>query len=90
MQNCGLPAILDGPGPFTVFVPSNDGVDKLRDGRLIYLFTEVRAHNTLRGPEMVQPVALGFVGTACAMYVIIAERFLELTKISFYKALGKK
>uniref|UniRef100_A0A8B9CVC7 Stabilin 1 n=1 Tax=Anser brachyrhynchus TaxID=132585 RepID=A0A8B9CVC7_9AVES len=41
-QNCGLPAILDGPGPFTVFVPSNDGVDKLRDGRLIYLFTEVR------------------------------------------------
>uniref|UniRef100_A0A8C8E5F1 Stabilin 1 n=1 Tax=Otus sunia TaxID=257818 RepID=A0A8C8E5F1_9STRI len=41
-ENCGLPAILDGPGPFTVFVPSNDGVDKLRDGRLIYLFTEVR------------------------------------------------
>uniref|UniRef100_A0A8C7EAD1 Stabilin 1 n=1 Tax=Nothoprocta perdicaria TaxID=30464 RepID=A0A8C7EAD1_NOTPE len=40
LQNCGLPAILDGPGPFTVFVPSNDGVDKLRDGRLIYLFTE--------------------------------------------------
>uniref|UniRef100_A0A8B9S3J3 Stabilin 1 n=1 Tax=Apteryx owenii TaxID=8824 RepID=A0A8B9S3J3_APTOW len=46
--NCGLPAILDGPGPFTVFVPSNDGVDRLRDGRLIYLFTEVRAHNNLR------------------------------------------
>uniref|UniRef100_A0A663MEX9 Stabilin 1 n=1 Tax=Athene cunicularia TaxID=194338 RepID=A0A663MEX9_ATHCN len=44
-ENCGLPAILDGPGPFTVFVPSNDGVDKLRDGRLIYLFTEVRAHS---------------------------------------------
>ncbi|NXU52032.1 STAB1 protein, partial [Turnix velox] len=40
LENCGLPAILDGPGPFTVFVPSNDGVDKLRDGRLIYLFTE--------------------------------------------------
>ncbi|OWK63486.1 Stabilin-1, partial [Lonchura striata] len=40
LENCGLPAILDGPGPFTVFVPSNDGVDRLRDGRLIYLFTE--------------------------------------------------
>ncbi|KAK2534307.1 Stab1 [Columba guinea] len=40
LENCGLPAILDGPGPFTVFVPSNDAVDKLRDGRLIYLFTE--------------------------------------------------
>ncbi|XP_074862088.1 stabilin-1 isoform X2 [Carettochelys insculpta] len=40
LENCGLPSILDGPGPFTVFVPSNDGVDKLRDGRLIYLFTK--------------------------------------------------
>ncbi|NXY91212.1 STAB1 protein, partial [Alcedo cyanopectus] len=40
LENCGLPAILDRPGPFTVFVPSNDGVDQLRDGRLIYLFTE--------------------------------------------------
>lgn len=42
LQNCGLPSILDGPGPFTVFVPSNEAVEKLRDGRLIYLFTEVR------------------------------------------------
>ncbi|KAM6169920.1 stabilin-1 [Rhynchocyon petersi] len=39
LENCGLPAILDGPGPFTVFVPSNEAVDSLRDGRLIYLFT---------------------------------------------------
>ncbi|KAM6468194.1 stabilin-1 isoform 1-T1 [Liasis olivaceus] len=40
LENCGLPSILDGPGPFTVFVPSNEAVDQLRDGRLIYLFTE--------------------------------------------------
>lgn len=40
-QNCGLPSILDGPGPFTVFAPSNEAVDSLRDGRLIYLFTAV-------------------------------------------------
>uniref|UniRef100_A0A8C3Q0S8 Stabilin 1 n=1 Tax=Chrysolophus pictus TaxID=9089 RepID=A0A8C3Q0S8_CHRPC len=52
LENCGLPAILDGPGPFTVFVPSNDGVDKLRDGRLIYLFTEVRARNSLTHLEL--------------------------------------
>ncbi|EPY84643.1 stabilin-1 [Camelus ferus] len=37
--NCGLPSFLDGPGPFTVFAPSNEAVDSLRDGRLIYLFT---------------------------------------------------
>ncbi|XP_038627991.1 stabilin-1 isoform X1 [Tachyglossus aculeatus] len=40
LENCGLPTILDGPGPFTVFSPSNQGVDSLRDGRLIYLFTK--------------------------------------------------
>ncbi|XP_026539328.1 stabilin-1 [Notechis scutatus] len=40
LENCDLPSILDGPGPFTVFVPSNEAVDELRDGRLIYLFTE--------------------------------------------------
>ncbi|XP_008053155.1 stabilin-1 [Carlito syrichta] len=40
LENCGLPSILDGPGPFTVFAPSNEAVDSLRDGRLIYLFTE--------------------------------------------------
>ncbi|XP_048347256.1 stabilin-1 isoform X3 [Sphaerodactylus townsendi] len=40
LENCGLPSFLDGPGPFTVFVPSNEAVDKLRDGRLIYLFTK--------------------------------------------------
>lgn len=39
LENCGSPSILDGPGPFTVFVPSNEAVDRLRDGRLIYLFT---------------------------------------------------
>ncbi|XP_070594767.1 stabilin-1 isoform X2 [Erythrolamprus reginae] len=40
LENCNLPSIWDSPGPFTVFVPSNEAVDKLRDGRLIYLFTE--------------------------------------------------
>uniref|UniRef100_A0A8C5JVW3 Stabilin 1 n=1 Tax=Jaculus jaculus TaxID=51337 RepID=A0A8C5JVW3_JACJA len=39
LENCGLPSILDGPGPFTIFAPSNEAVDSLRDGRLIYLFT---------------------------------------------------
>ncbi|KAB1264264.1 Stabilin-1 [Camelus dromedarius] len=39
LENCGLPSFLDGPGPFTVFAPSNEAVDSLRDGRLIYLFT---------------------------------------------------
>ncbi|XP_069499284.1 stabilin-1 [Ambystoma mexicanum] len=42
LENCGLPPILEGPGSYTVFVPTNAAVDKLRDGRLIYLFTQAK------------------------------------------------
>ncbi|XP_075431120.1 stabilin-1 isoform X3 [Ascaphus truei] len=42
LENCGLPPILNGPGSFTVFVPSNKAVDALRDGRLIYLLTKAK------------------------------------------------
>ncbi|XP_044156394.1 stabilin-1 [Bufo gargarizans] len=42
LENCGLPPILNRPGSFTVFVPSNKAVDSLRDGKLIYLFTEAK------------------------------------------------
>ncbi|XP_063796703.1 stabilin-1 isoform X2 [Pseudophryne corroboree] len=40
LENCGLPPILNKHGSFTVFVPSNNAIDSLRDGRLIYLLTE--------------------------------------------------
>ncbi|KAM3915643.1 stabilin-1 [Leptodactylus fuscus] len=42
LENCDLPAILNRPGSFTVFVPTNKAVDSLRDGRLIHLFTEAK------------------------------------------------
>lgn len=57
-QNCGSPSILDGPGPFTVFVPSNEAVDRLRDGRLIYLFTAVSWREGLWEGEAPAPPAL--------------------------------
>uniref|UniRef100_A0A673VS04 Stabilin 1 n=1 Tax=Salmo trutta TaxID=8032 RepID=A0A673VS04_SALTR len=43
-QNCGTTLPLRGPGPLTVFVPTNDAVDKFRDGRLIYMLF----HNKLQ------------------------------------------
>ncbi|XP_042195708.1 stabilin-1 isoform X2 [Callorhinchus milii] len=42
LENIEYPELLKGPGPFTVFVPSNRAVDKLRDGTLFYMFTEGR------------------------------------------------
>uniref|UniRef100_A0A8C3UUP6 Stabilin 1 n=1 Tax=Catharus ustulatus TaxID=91951 RepID=A0A8C3UUP6_CATUS len=69
-QNCGLPAILDGPGPFTVFVPSNDAVDRLRDGRLIYLFTEVRAL-----------VLFLMVPSPCVLFQVTAEQLIMMPHI---------
>lgn len=42
LENCDLPPILNERGSFTVFVPSNDAIDALRDGRLIYLLTKAK------------------------------------------------
>ncbi|XP_068107990.1 stabilin-1 isoform X2 [Hyperolius riggenbachi] len=42
LENCDLPPILNGHGSFTVFAPSNDAVDSLRDGRLIHLLTTAK------------------------------------------------
>ncbi|KAH1167445.1 hypothetical protein KIL84_002928 [Mauremys mutica] len=70
LENCGLPSILDGPGPFTVFVPSNNGVDKLRDGRLIYLFTE--------GINKLQELVKHHIYTGAAVTV---EKLTTMTQI---------
>uniref|UniRef100_A0A3B3TUP1 Stabilin 2 n=1 Tax=Poecilia latipinna TaxID=48699 RepID=A0A3B3TUP1_9TELE len=37
-QNCGSPPPLHGPGPLTVFVPTNEAVDRARDGTHLLLF----------------------------------------------------
>ncbi|KAK6480709.1 stabilin-1-like [Huso huso] len=41
LENCEMSPILEGPGPFTVFVPTNEAVDQHRDGTIIYLLTDV-------------------------------------------------
>ncbi|XP_060621848.2 stabilin-1 [Anolis sagrei] len=70
LENCGLPSILDGPGPYTVFVPSNEAVDKLRDGRLIYLFTE--------GINKLQELVKHHIYTTAAVQV---ERLIAMPQI---------
>uniref|UniRef100_A0A8C3ACP1 Stabilin 1 n=1 Tax=Cyclopterus lumpus TaxID=8103 RepID=A0A8C3ACP1_CYCLU len=41
VDNCGSPPPLRGPGPLTVFVPTNEAVDKSRDGSILYMLHEV-------------------------------------------------
>ncbi|XP_070297203.1 stabilin-1-like [Salvelinus sp. IW2-2015] len=47
VDNCGTTLPLRGPGPLTVFVPTNDAVDKFRDGRLIYMLYHVSTNTIL-------------------------------------------
>ncbi|XP_066527436.1 stabilin-1 [Hoplias malabaricus] len=42
VDNCGAPMPLRGPGPLTVFIPTNKAVDKFRDGSLIYMLNEAK------------------------------------------------
>ncbi|XP_074543757.1 stabilin-1 isoform X2 [Halichoeres trimaculatus] len=37
VDNCGSPLHLRGPGPLTVFVPTNEAVDRARDGSILYM-----------------------------------------------------
>uniref|UniRef100_A0A8C9RKG4 Stabilin 1 n=1 Tax=Scleropages formosus TaxID=113540 RepID=A0A8C9RKG4_SCLFO len=41
-QNCGAALPLKSPGPLTVFVPSNDAVDRARDGSIMYMLTKAK------------------------------------------------
>uniref|UniRef100_A0A3Q4H3Y0 Stabilin 1 n=1 Tax=Neolamprologus brichardi TaxID=32507 RepID=A0A3Q4H3Y0_NEOBR len=41
VDNCGAPPPLRGPGPLTVFVPTNQAVDRARDGSILYMLNDV-------------------------------------------------
>ncbi|KAM4612808.1 stabilin-1 [Polymixia lowei] len=42
VDNCGAPLPLRGPGPLTVFIPTNQAVDRSRDGSFIYMLNEAK------------------------------------------------
>ncbi|CAN9512050.1 unnamed protein product [Ophioblennius macclurei] len=42
VDNCGSPPPLKGPGPLTVFIPSNEAVDRARDGSILYMMHDAR------------------------------------------------
>ncbi|XP_061582556.1 stabilin-1 [Cololabis saira] len=42
VDNCGAPPPLRGPGPFTVFVPTNNAVDRARDGSILYMLHDAK------------------------------------------------
>ncbi|XP_049894320.1 stabilin-1 [Epinephelus moara] len=42
VDNCGSPPPLRGPGPLTVFIPTNQAVDKARDGSILYMLHDAK------------------------------------------------
>ncbi|XP_062842365.1 stabilin-1 [Trichomycterus rosablanca] len=42
IDNCGAPIPLRGPGSLTVFAPTNNAVDRARDGSIIYMLHEAK------------------------------------------------
>ncbi|XP_049588894.1 stabilin-1 isoform X3 [Syngnathus scovelli] len=43
VDNCGAALPLNGPGPLTVFIPSNLAVDNARDGSILYMLNHAKA-----------------------------------------------
>lgn len=42
VDNCGAPPPLRGPGPLTVFIPTNQAIDQARDGSILYMLHHAR------------------------------------------------
>ncbi|XP_027134621.1 stabilin-1 isoform X2 [Larimichthys crocea] len=42
VDNSGSPPPLRGPGPLTVFVPTNEAVDRARDGSILYMLNDAK------------------------------------------------
>ncbi|XP_015240519.1 PREDICTED: stabilin-1 [Cyprinodon variegatus] len=42
VDNCGSPPPLRGPGPLTVFIPTNYAVDRARDGSILYMLNDAK------------------------------------------------
>ncbi|XP_051804220.1 stabilin-1 isoform X1 [Acanthochromis polyacanthus] len=42
VDNCGSPPPLRGPGPITVFVPTNQAIDRARDGSILYMLHDAK------------------------------------------------
>ncbi|KAJ8258317.1 hypothetical protein COCON_G00173290 [Conger conger] len=42
VDNCGAPLPLRGNGPLTVFIPTNSGIDRFRDGSLMFMLTHAK------------------------------------------------
>ncbi|XP_077430047.1 stabilin-1 [Vanacampus margaritifer] len=42
VDNCGAALPLNGPGPLTVFIPSNQAVDAARDGSILYMLNHAK------------------------------------------------
>nr|XP_023690960.1 stabilin-1-like [Paramormyrops kingsleyae] len=42
VDNCGADIPLKGPGPLTVFVPTNEAIDRARDGSFIYMLSQAK------------------------------------------------
>ncbi|XP_029989348.1 stabilin-1 isoform X2 [Sphaeramia orbicularis] len=42
VDNCGSPPPLRGPGPLTIFIPTNQAVDAARDGSILYMLNDAK------------------------------------------------
>uniref|UniRef100_A0A672IHS7 Stabilin 1 n=1 Tax=Salarias fasciatus TaxID=181472 RepID=A0A672IHS7_SALFA len=52
VDNCGSPPPLKGRGPLTVFIPTNEAVDRARDGSILYMLHDVSARPRLTADEL--------------------------------------
>ncbi|KAM9361358.1 stabilin-1 [Symphorus nematophorus] len=81
VDNCGSPPPLRGPGPLTVFVPSNQAVDRARDGSILYMLSDAKhkLQELLRHHVFSQAVLTSDELAALPRIQTMANQFVSIT-----------
>uniref|UniRef100_I3IVA2 Stabilin 1 n=1 Tax=Oreochromis niloticus TaxID=8128 RepID=I3IVA2_ORENI len=94
VDNCGAPPPLRGPGPLTVFVPTNQAVDRSRDGSILYMLNDVRPQgltvDDLSTLSRIQTMANQMVKIAAAEDggIVLGEKSIRLMSTNIVASNG--
>ncbi|KAI3369756.1 hypothetical protein L3Q82_024579, partial [Scortum barcoo] len=89
VDNCGSPLPLRGPGPLTVFIPTNQAVDRARDGSILYMLNDLTVDELAALPRIQtmanQIVAISVSGDG---KILLGEKGVQLASTNIMASNG--
>uniref|UniRef100_A0A3B4ZQ96 Stabilin 1 n=1 Tax=Stegastes partitus TaxID=144197 RepID=A0A3B4ZQ96_9TELE len=86
VQNCGSPPPLRGPGPITVFVPTNQAIDRARDGSILCFLCLQLTVDELNALPRIQTMANQMV--SISGQILLGDKGVRLASTNIMAANG--